>query len=51
MESNPFARDRGGLRKTIGEIIKKDLNANSLSIDMVNDRTLWHNLVHVADPT
>ncbi len=42
MEGSPIARDRGIPRKTIGETIKKDLDVNGLSIDMIYDRTLWH---------
>lgn len=34
---------RGRLGKTIGEIIKKKLDLNSLSKDMVYERTQCHN--------
>jgi len=33
------------------ETIRKDLEINELDPNMVYDRTLWHNLIHVADPT
>lgn len=36
---SPIGRGRERLR-TVGEIIKKDLYVNSLSIDMLYDRTL-----------
>lgn len=46
-----MVRDRERPRKTIGEAVKKGLDANSLSIDMIHNRTLWHYLIHAADPT
>jgi len=36
---------------SIRETIRKDLEVNELDPNMVYDRTLWHNLIHVADPT
>ena len=33
------------------ETIMKDLEINELDPNMVYDRTLWRNLIHVADPT
>lgn len=51
MEGSPLARSRGRPRKPIGEIIKKDLDFNNLSIDMISDRILWRHLIHVADST
>jgi hypothetical protein len=44
-------RGRGRPRKTIRETIRKDLEVNELDPNMVYDRTLWRNLIHVADPT
>ena len=41
MEGNPICSGRGRPRKTIDETSKKDLNFNSLFIDMVYDRTQW----------
>ena len=38
-------------KKTIREVIKKDLELNDLDRSMVLDRTLWRKLIHVADPT
>jgi hypothetical protein len=51
MEDSQITRGRGRPRKTTREIIKKDLEINEMDRVMVNDRTLWHNLIHVADPT
>ncbi|KHN23476.1 hypothetical protein glysoja_042611, partial [Glycine soja] len=48
-----FARRilRGRPKKTIREVIKKDLEINGLDRSMVLDRTLWRKLIHVANPT
>jgi len=36
---------------TIRETIRKDLEVNELDPNLVYDRTLWRNLIHVTDPT
>jgi len=46
MEGSQITRGRGRPRKTI----KKDIEINELDRNMVYNRTLWHNLIHVADP-
>jgi len=51
MEDSKITRGRGRPRKTTTETIKKDLEINELDQNMVYDRTLWHNLIHVANPT
>jgi len=51
MEESQVKRGRGRPRKIIGETIRKDLEVNELDPNMVYDRTLWRNLIHVADPT
>ena len=51
MEESHVKRDRGRPRKTIRETIRKDLEVNELDPNLVYDRTLWRNLIHVADPT
>jgi hypothetical protein len=51
MNDSQYTRGRGRLRKTIREIIKKDIEINELDWNMVYDRILWRNLIHVADPT
>jgi hypothetical protein len=51
MEKSQVKRGRGRLRKTIRETVRKDLEVNELDPNMIYDRTLWHNLIHVADPT
>lgn len=50
MERNQ-TRGRGRPRKTIREIINKDLVINDLDRNMVLDRTLWQKLIHIVDPT
>jgi len=47
MEDSQITRGRRRSRKTI----RKDLEINELDPNMVYDRTLWRNLIHVADPT
>jgi len=51
MEVSQIRRGSGRPRKTIRETIRKDLEVNELDPNMVSDRTLWRNLIHVADLT
>lgn len=51
MVGNPIARGKERPRKIIGKTFKKDLEANGLAINMIHDKTLWHRLIHVTDPT
>jgi len=51
MEESHVKRGRGRPKKTIRETIMKDLEVNEFDSNLVYDRTLWHNLIHVADPT
>ncbi|KAH1202990.1 RNA-directed DNA polymerase from mobile element jockey [Glycine max] len=51
MERRQTIRGRGRPKKTIREVIKKDLELNDLDRSIVLDRTLWRKLIHVADPT
>jgi hypothetical protein len=51
MEESQVKRGRGRPRKTIRETIRKNLEVNELDPNVVYDRTLWCNLMHVADPT
>jgi hypothetical protein len=50
MEESQVKRGRGRPRKTIRETIRKDLEVNELDSNMVYDRTLCRNLIHVATP-
>jgi len=49
--SRHFKRGRGRPRKTIRETIRKDLEVSELDPNLVYDKTLWRNLIHVADST
>jgi len=49
MKDSQITRGKGRPRKTIRETIRKDLQINELDRNMVYDRTLWCNLIHVAD--
>ncbi|RZC31475.1 Pentatricopeptide repeat-containing protein [Glycine soja] len=51
MKRRQTIRGRGRPKKTIREVIKKDLELNDLDRSVVLDRTLWRKLIHVADPT
>jgi len=51
MEESHVKRGRGRPKKTIRETIRKDLEVNELDSNLVYDRTLWRNLIHVADLT
>jgi len=51
MDESQIRRGKGRTRKIIRETIRKDLEVNELDPNMISDRTLWRNLVHVADPT
>jgi len=51
MKESPIRKSRGRPRKTIRGTIRNDLEVNELDPNIVYDQTLWHNLIHVADPT
>lgn len=40
----------GDCKNTIDETIKKNLEVNGLSMNMIYERTLWYHLIHVAEP-
>ena len=50
MKGSSIARGKGRPRKIVGETIKRDLNFNSLNVNMIYDRSLWHHLIHVSRP-
>ncbi|KAF1865582.1 hypothetical protein Lal_00004958 [Lupinus albus] len=49
-EVSPISRDWWSPRKSKGEMIKKDLEINALSINMIDDISLWCRSIHVTDP-
>ncbi|KAM1624497.1 hypothetical protein ACFX2K_022671 [Malus domestica] len=44
-------RGRGRPRKTLEEILRKDLEYLDLTEDMTQDRAQWRSKIHIADPT
>ena len=51
MKGSSIIKDRERCRKTIGKIIKRDLNFDGLNIDMIYNRSLWRRLIYIAYPT
>jgi len=51
MEDSQITIGKSKHRKTIRETIKKDLEINELDRNMIYGRTLWRNLIHVANST
>ena len=48
---SPVNRGRGRPKRTLNEVIKRDLLINNISSDMIFDRAQWRRAIHVADPT
>ena len=48
---SPIRKGRGRPKRTLGEIIKRDLWLNGISESLIHDRKQWRSLIHVADPT
>jgi hypothetical protein len=51
IEDRPVVRDKGRPRKTTGKSFKSEFVVNDLFLDKLYDKTLWHQLIHVAGPT
>jgi len=51
LEDIQITRGRGRPRKIIRESSRKDFEINELDTNMVYDRTLWCNLIYVANLT
>jgi len=47
---SPVKRSRGRPKKTLNEVIERDLRVNNLSKDLVFDRAQWRRMIHVVDP-
>ena len=45
---SPMESGRGRQKKAISETIKKDLEVNHISINMIPNRTSWHHLIPVT---
>ena len=48
---SPVRRGRGRPKRTLGEVIKRDIRINDIPEDLIWDRKQWRYLIHVADPT
>ena len=48
---SPYKRGRRRLRRTLNDIIQRDLLINNISPNMAIDQTQWRRVIHVADPT
>ena len=48
IEDGQGKKGRGRPKKTIHEVVKRDLHVNDLSVQMIYDR-VFDNLIHVAD--
>ena len=51
MDGSLIARGIRRSKKIICETIKRDLDFNSLNINMIYDGILWCRLIYIADPT
>ena len=48
---DPYIRKRGRPKRTLNEVIQRDLLMKSLSPGMTIDRAKLRRVIHVADPT
>ena len=46
-----FIRKRGRPKRTLNEVVQRDLSAKGLSPGMTYDRAKWRRMTHVADLT
>ena len=49
MEGSPIVRGMERPKKLQEKLLKKNLDLNSLTIDMVHDKTPWRHLIHVIE--
>ena len=49
MESEPYIRNRGRPKRTLDEVIQRDMVVKNLSVGMTRDRAKWRRVIHVAD--
>ena len=50
MEREPYIRNRGRPKRTLDEVIQRDMVVKNLSSGMTRDRAKWRRVIHVADP-
>ncbi|XP_054787150.1 uncharacterized protein LOC129293296 [Prosopis cineraria] len=48
---SPIKRGRGRPKRTLLEVVERDLLINNISKSLINDRAQWRLAIHVADPT
>ena len=46
-----YIRNRGRPKRTLDEVIQRDMLVKGLSPGMTRDRAKWRRVIHVADPT
>ena len=51
MVREPYIRNRGRPKRTLDEVIQRDMLVRGLSPGMTSDRAKWRRVTHVADPT
>lgn len=51
MEDSPIVGAKGRPTENIGETIKRYLEVNDRSLNVLHDRIFWHRLIDVVDPT
>ena len=49
MEREPYIRNRGRQKRTLDEVIQRDMVVKNLSSGMTRDRAKWRRVIHVAD--
>ena len=49
MVREPYIRNRGRPKRTLDEVIQRDILVKSLSPGMTRDRAKWRRVIHVAD--
>ena len=50
MVRDPYIRNRGRPKRTLDEVIQRDMLIKGLSPGITNDRAKWRRVTHVADP-
>ena len=51
MVREPYIRNRGRPKRTLDEVIQRDMLVKGLSPGMTKDIAKWRRVIHVADPT
>ena len=51
MVREPYIRNRGRPKRTLDEVIQRDMLVKGLSPGITRDIAKWRRVIHVADPT